>query len=797
MATQSMNRTNPRILLTLGLFAIVACPAPLRAQNSEPGKPEAAAQQQPIATSQVIRTESRVVLVDAVVTDKKGNYVHDLTQKDFKVYEDNKEQAVTSFSFGNDPSGPLSAQKHYMILFFDNSSMAPPDQIQARAAAAKFIAEGAAPDRLMAVVDFGGSLLVKQNFTSNGDLLTAAVSGVKHANIETNGQTAALAAPVMVASSGLSSISNAEADYGARTMLLAVRSLAKNLRAVPGRKMLILFSAGFPLTNERMSELTATIDACNKANVSIYALDVRGLMAPALPVPAGPTGMMRQPHPARSLTASSHATSSERPRLVMASFSAAGAADPQKPGGGGGGGGHPGGGGAPGGGAPGGGAGGGKGGAPGGTGGAGGGKGGAPGGTGGGRPGGGTTGGGTRPINSPYNNYYNNPNNAPRTILPQIPPSATTNQQILQSLADGTGGFAIYNTNDLLGGLHRIARDQNEFYLLGYVPASSPEGSCHTLKVKMEHGGMQVRSRSGYCNVRPANPLDGKPIEKQMELQAAGSQPGAIHGSLQAPFFYSGPNVAQVNLAMEIPGESLIFNKDKGKYHANVNVLGIAYNADGSVGARFNDTLNLELEKDEWKEFTKKPYHYQNQFDAAPGAYKLSVVLSSGGDGFAKFETPLKIDAYDGNKFTLGGVVLSKTIQAVDQIPTDVDATLLEDRTPMIVKGMQITPAANYSFKQSDKVVIYSQVYEPLLKSDAPPRVVAGYSILDSSNKQVFFSGPIPLEDYIQKGNAVVPFGLMVQVKDLPPGNYRLVLQAADGAHNQAPRRETQFIVAN
>ncbi|HET6932030.1 MAG TPA: VWA domain-containing protein [Candidatus Acidoferrum sp.] len=781
MTMQPMNGTKAQLCVALGLLALFASPSLICAQDPEPPKPEAQAPQQPVATSPVIRTESRVVLVDAVVTDKKGNYVHDLSQKDFKVYEDNKEQAVTSFSFGSDPSGPVNAQKHYMILFFDNSSMAPPDQIQARAAATKFIAEGAAPDRLMAVVDFGGSLMVRQNFTTNADLLTAAVSGVKHADIETNGQSAALTNPVMVASSGLSSISNAEADYGARTMLLAVRSLAKNLRAVPGRKMLILFSAGFPLDSERISELTATIDACNKANVSIYSLDVRGLMAPALP---GPTGSLRQPRPAHSVAASAHA-SSLRPRLVLASFSPAGAADPQKPGGGsGGGGGHPGGGtgGGTGGGPPSGG--GGRGGAPGGTGG---GKGGAP---------GGTSGGGTRPINSNYNNYYNNPNNAPRTILPQIPPSATVNQQILQSLADGTGGFAIYNTNDLLAGLQRIARDQNEFYLLGYVPASSAEGSCHTLKVKMEHGGMNVRSRSGYCNVRPVNPLDGKPIEKQMELQAAGSQPGGIHGSLQAPFFYSGPNVAQVNLAMEIPGESLVFNKDKGKYHANVNVLGIAYNPDGTVGARFNDTLNLDLEKDEWKEFTKQPYHYQNQFDAAPGAYKLSVVLSSGGDNFAKFETPLKIDAYDGKKFTLGGVVLSKTIQPVDQIPADVDATLLEDRTPMIVKGMQITPAANYAFKQSDKVVIYSQVYEPLLKSDAPPRIAAGYTIFDSSNKNVVSSGAIPLEDFVQKGNAVVPFGLIIKVKDLPPGNYRLVLQAADGAQNHAPNREAQFSVA-
>jgi VWFA-related protein len=725
------------------------------------------------------------VLVDAVVTDKKGNYVHDLRQKDFKVFEDNKEQAVTSFSFGSDTSGPVNAQKHYMILFFDNSSMAPPDQIQARAAAGKFVAEAAGPDRLMAVVDFGGSLTVRQNFTTNADLLSAAVSGVKHAEIETNGQSAAISNPVVVASSGLSSISDAEADYGARTMLLAIRSLAKNLRAVPGRKMLILFSAGFPLDTERISELTATIDACNKANVSIYSLDVRGLVVPGLP---GPTSLIRQPQVERSLAASSRENDSQRPRLIMASFSPASLGDPQKPGGGsggsGGGGGHPGGG--TGGGTGGGGTGGGKGGAPGGTG----------GGKSGGAPGG-TTGGGTRPINSPYNSYYNNPNNSPRNILPPIPTSAATNQQILQALADGTGGFAIYNTNDLLGGLQRIARDQNEFYLLGYVPASSAEGSCHTLKVKMERGGVQVRSRSGYCNVRPVNPLDGRPIEKQMEQQAAGSQPGGIHGSLQAPFFYSGPNVAQVNLAMEIPGDSLVFNKDKGKYHANVNVLGIAYNPDGTVGARFNDTLNLDLEKDEWKEFTKQPYRYQNQFDAAPGGYKLSVVLSSGGDSFAKFETPLKIDAYDGKKFTLGGVVLSKTIQSVDQIPTDVDATLLEDRTPMIVKGMQITPAANYAFKQSDRVVVYSQIYEPLLKSDAPPKIAAGYSIFDSSNKTVMSSGAIPLEDFVQKGNAVVPFALIVKVKDLPPGNYRLVLQAADGAHNQAPNRETQFSVAN
>src|SRR5580693_8487030 len=73
------------------------------------------------------RAETRLVLVDTVVTDKKGNYVSDLAQKDFKVWEDGKEQTVTSFSF-EDSNGSTKSQPHYMVLFFDNSTMDMGDQ---------------------------------------------------------------------------------------------------------------------------------------------------------------------------------------------------------------------------------------------------------------------------------------------------------------------------------------------------------------------------------------------------------------------------------------------------------------------------------------------------------------------------------------------------------------------------------------------------------------------------------------------------------------------------------------------
>ena len=48
---------------------------------------------------------------------------------------------------------------------------------------------------------------------------------------------------------------------------------------------------------------------------------------------------------------------------------------------------------------------------------------------------------------------------------------ADANQSALYMLAEGTGGFVIVNTNDLLGGMEKIAREQNQYYIIGFSPA--------------------------------------------------------------------------------------------------------------------------------------------------------------------------------------------------------------------------------------------------------------------------------------------------------------------------------------
>src|SRR5271154_922221 len=151
-----------------------------------PGTATAAPSQEQAPPGGAIKAETREVRVDVVVTDKKGNYIQDLTTNDFRLYEDDKQQPINSFSFGADPNGPIEAKRHYMVLFFDNSSMELSDQPRARAAAGKFIDAYAGPDRVMAIVNFGGSMQFAQNFTMDVNRLKQAVSGISSSSVSPN-----------------------------------------------------------------------------------------------------------------------------------------------------------------------------------------------------------------------------------------------------------------------------------------------------------------------------------------------------------------------------------------------------------------------------------------------------------------------------------------------------------------------------------------------------------------------------------------------------------------------------------
>ncbi len=372
-------------------------------------------------------------------------------------------------------------------------------------------------------------------------------------------------------------------------------------------------------------------------------------------------------------------------------------------------------------------------------------------------------------------------------IVPPFPPFAGASQQALYMLADGTGGFVIVNNNDLLAGLDKIGAEQNQFYIIGYSPNESAEGSCHTLNVKVEHG-YKVRSRSGYCNVKNADLLSGKPAELQLETHIQGTEPGDIVSPAQVTYFYTGPDTARVDLAMDIPADKIKFEKVKGKLHSDINILGLAYKPDGTIGARFSDTMKLEADdKKEADKIVEKPLHYQAQFDAASGDYRFKIAFTTNnGADFGKLEVPLDIEPFDGKDFRMSSILLSANIHKIGPEDLGIEADLVDGRTPFIAvsgpNSFQVTPAGNTSFKKTDPVVCYLEAFEPLLSTTDQVKLGIQLRVLDKAGEAKLDSGVVEVSNFIRKGNPTVPIALKVPVDKLDAGSYKLEVTTLDSA---------------
>jgi len=203
--------------------------------------------------------------------------------------------------------------------------------------------------------------------------------------------------------------------------------------------------------------------------------------------------------------------------------------------------------------------------------------------------------------------HPNNPLSQPRSIVPQLPVSAVPNQQILAALAEGTGGFTIFNTNDLLGGLQRIASEQNEFYLLGLRSGGFTGRKLPHVESEIEswwrkecavaHGLLQRTLRK--------NVLEGTPVEKQLELRAPRYGAGRERPRRRRFLTLFGANVARVNLAMDIPAREFSLRQGQREISREPERAGHCVQTGWNGRREIQRSSETRLEKDEWKNFRR------------------------------------------------------------------------------------------------------------------------------------------------------------------------------------------------
>ena len=273
------------------------------------------AAQQPDSGVVKFQATSQLVVEVVTVKDKSGKTVPGLTAKDFTVTENGVPQEIKFFEYQSlpaataPPAAPVAAappieqpkvqpvtqnqiapetpgdlryrNRRLLVLYFDMTAMPVPDQLRAVAAAQKFIRTQMTPADLVALMNFSsGAVKVMDDFTDDRDRLLNSLE------------------KMILAEQGLDEDADddSSSDTGAAfgqddsefnvfntdRQLSAIQTAATMLGHLNEKKALIYFASGLRLNGvDNQAQLRATINAAIRANVALFTIDARGLVAQA------------------------------------------------------------------------------------------------------------------------------------------------------------------------------------------------------------------------------------------------------------------------------------------------------------------------------------------------------------------------------------------------------------------------------------------------------------------------------------------------------------------------------------
>jgi len=428
------------------------------------------AQADSASSNPTIRANTRLVVVDVVITDKHGKPVTDLKASDFSVQEKGKNQKIAVFNppgsleksaaqglgpgiYSNRPEY-VSPQGAVAVLLLDTVDTPFKDSAYARRQMLEFVRNQYKPGQRMAIFTLTTVLNVFQDFTSDPKTLYDALE--KYVPHEQEGK-AATAPPVANADSvrGNSSamtdlinqriqgFQNAQVAYmedrRIEITLSAMRSLSRILGGIPGRKSVLWVTAGFPFTlipedrtvsDEELAESLPTINQLGLGTRSTGAV----------------AGITRQEHAPEIRLAAAQLASAQ---IAIYPVDARGLVSGME-----------------------------------------------------------------ETMLDPRSRELDAMNTSAQARISSV----ISTQEVMRDMARETGGKAYINQNEVQQGVSLALDDFPASYTIGYYPEDKKwDGKYRSIKVKIDRDNVDVRHRRGYFAIDTAQLKDHKPEQDVAE----------------------------------------------------------------------------------------------------------------------------------------------------------------------------------------------------------------------------------------------------------------------------------------
>jgi len=347
----------------------------------------------------------------------------------------------------------------------------------------------------------------------------------------------------------------------------------------------------------------------------------------------------------------------------------------------------------------------------------------------------------------------------------------------LRTIANGTNGRAVDDTNDFGPGVAAVFAENASYYLLGYRPVSGNDGRFHRLDVRVNRPGVEVRTRSGFQSEKPAE------LKKRTAALAASPLGAALSGILpksDLPLQMSAVAIPQAgrkeSAVAVIVGVRQPIREAAGRVVERVDLQITAFDVNGkSYGSRsFQADVAIRAGSTGLAE-----YQILSRIDLAPGRYQLRAAghvgsLSVSGSLYADVDVP---------DITKAPLTMSAMMFAVS--PGLVTAP------PDALKGVvTISPTTRRTFGDGERAGAFARLYQG--KKTPPVAVPVRVRIVNGGGRTVFDrTQDLAADRFAAQRSTDILFDL--PVTQLDDGEYLLTFEA--GSAGSVARQQTRFRV--
>ena len=379
-----------------------------------------------------------------------------------------------------------------------------------------------------------------------------------------------------------------------------------------------------------------------------------------------------------------------------------------------------------------------------------------------------------------------------------------------RGLAELTGGFAVYGSNDFEKGFERLIRETGTYYVLGFEPqVQGKQGRFVRFDVKMKRPDLEVTSRAGYVEQLEYVRKTTKPEPKRTPAAAALANPASVRGlplRVNAAAFQGPGKDAMVALTTHVDASALEFSESQGRFLTNIEFRHVANDAKNNIYPEFRHSAALMLSEREYNRARTHGLSLLSHLELPKGRHQVRVALASGNRSGSVVHD-LEIPDFRDDDLRMSGVALTSTAanravtlqahasggkssrckppECSGDVRTGSSLTLWDPRAPEAAslvwsEALPSPPTTIREFPSGDMLTAYFEVYDNNrgVNSDQPYIVETAVTLRGQDNVVVRTATDRRVSRELRRSSGGHGFTIALPLGDIAPGAYVLDIEA-------------------